>query len=168
MTEHGSLLDQVLGGVWLSLAAVALAGRGEVINSLTLHGKLRLSSPTQVAVGKGREWVEMLREVTVPKHWFWHFYLVALAVAVALLDGRPSLVGLLFLVHVLRRLGEQLLLFPRRRSRMHLLAYCLGLGFYPLYGLSLWAGAAAAGGAAAAAAGGGGGGGGAAGGGGGG
>jgi hypothetical protein len=81
----------------------------------------------------------LLQDVTVPKSWFWHFYLIAVAVAVALLDARPTLAAGLFLFHVSRRLLEQLFLFGRRsHSRMNLLAYFLGLGFYPLYGLSLW------------------------------
>jgi 3-oxo-5-alpha-steroid 4-dehydrogenase 3 len=128
--------DVWLAGIWLVLAAAAFLGQSELFNSLTLHGKLRMSAETRPS--------SLLQDVTVPKSWFWHFYLIAVAVAVALLHARPSVAAGLFFIHVSRRLLEQLFLFGRRsRSRMNVLAYFLGLGFYPLYGLSIWASATA-------------------------
>ena len=133
------MLDPALKVVWLLLAVTAVAARGASVEYLMLHGKLRGGIGTWPST---RLKQNAFSDLTVPKSWFWHFYLLAVAVAVALLDAKVDLLGILFLVHAVRRLCEQLLLFPKSKpmSRMHLFAYFLGLGFYPLFGLSVMAG----------------------------
>lgn len=106
---------------WLVMTVAALVSPFVLPASFTTHGKQRI---------KGSRY-------SVPKRWFSHFYIVAFTISIALFFvDRPSLS---FSMHALRRLIEQVFLFPYPRdSKMHVLAYLLGLVFYPLVGLSFW------------------------------
>jgi len=106
---------------WAVMTATALVAPLALPKSLTAHGKQR-----EADLG-----------YSGPKSWFSHFYIVALASAVTL--HYFDLGWLTFTLHSLRRLLEQSWLFPSRSgSRMHVLAYLLGLAFYPLLAVSFW------------------------------
>jgi hypothetical protein len=124
-----------VGIVWLALTTLCLISRlSGILKSFTLHGKLR---EDKVQLPRSSIWQVLLVEATVSKRIFWHFYIVAVAVAAALCEYGE--VGFLFLLHSLRRLLEQFFLFTgNRNTRMHLCAYLLGLCFYPLVGVSIW------------------------------
>ena len=90
------------------------------LTELTLHGKLVTNSDTGTLV---------------PKRLFYHFYVFAM-VALLLVGAYRWLGGILALLHVTRRLCEQIWLFPySRTSRMHVTAYIFGFFFY--LGMSL-------------------------------
>ena len=79
---------------------------------------------------------------TVPKRWFTHFYVVGVLVSVLVMMNRQySLLSFLFCFQCSRRLIESVLLFPgKKESRMSLLAYLVGIVFYPLVRLSILVG----------------------------
>ena len=115
------IVSQAVVSCWVLLTVVALVSPFILSENIISHGKQR---------AKGSRF-------SVPKTWFSHFYVLAFLISIGLffLD-RGSLS---FCMHALRRLVEQLFLFPYpRESKMHVLAYLLGLVFYPLVGVSFW------------------------------
>ena len=94
------------------------------IRSLVLHGKL-IGSPKDSAL-------------LIPKSWFNHFYMYGICALFILCPNTGSFGWLLLLVHLMRRLIEEVWLFPvDETSRMHVGAYMLGFLFYTLVAFSV-------------------------------
>ena len=84
---------------------------------MVYHGKL-------LKITTGSRWF-------VPKAWFSHFYIYGLLVSLMLSENRGTLGSFLLILHLFRRLCEQLFLFPNEKeSKMHAAAYVLGYVFY--------------------------------------
>ena len=104
--------DNLLLGFWIAMTLAAVASTSGCLSAITLHGKMASESSM---------W-------HVPKYWFYHFYLFGIGInwAVHGLESNPFLI-----VHLTRRLVEQLWLFPySKESKMHVLAYLVGYVFY--------------------------------------
>ena len=94
------------------------------MRDLVLHGKL-------VAVSSQIGFL-------VPKRWFYHFYLFGIFAVLALSKDRGSVGTVCLLVHLLRRLVEELWIFHKSgSSRMHVGAYMFGYLFYTGVALSV-------------------------------
>jgi 3-oxo-5-alpha-steroid 4-dehydrogenase 3 len=116
-TLRSSSLDVFLSTFWVSstIAAVFSAFPISVVNRWTKHGKL-----IRGADDRG----------FVPKSWFSHFYIYAIAIT-WLVTVKGSSGRYWLLLHLWRRLIEQTMLFPSsERSKMHVSAYLYGFLFY--------------------------------------
>ena len=110
--------DNFLMVFWVMMSVSALAATSPRLASVTLHGKLAKKSSWQV-----------------PKYWFFHFYVFAIGLNCAI--HRAS-VNVFLVAHLVRRLVEQLILFPySKESKMHVLAYIVGYTFYTAVTLSV-------------------------------
>lgn len=116
------LFDTLFIVFHLSASAAALAAASiPPLSAFLGYGKtLPLRSP-------------LLARITVPKDWFWHFYieLAALLIFSTCWKHEFRMRQVLLLIHALRRTYEQFFVFkPNKRSRMHLAHYFVGLMFY--------------------------------------
>lgn len=81
----------------------------------------------------GKTFESISISISVPKKWFLHFYVVGLisTLTVCVLNGTFSLAVLLLLLHVSRRCYECVCIHAwRTDSKMHLVAYIVGLTHY--------------------------------------
>ncbi|KAI9189542.1 hypothetical protein H9P43_000975 [Blastocladiella emersonii ATCC 22665] len=77
------------------------------------------------------DWLTILLSLRVPKSWFSHFYVVAIAMAAGLaVTTGASWPLFLFACHAARRHWEQRRFFAGSASKMHTGHYLLGLSFY--------------------------------------
>ena len=116
-------VDVILTVFWVSLSLLAMVSALpiRVMRDFTLHGKLV----------NGR-----LSRLYVPKHWFYHFYLYGLIIAMVL--GIHTTGTCLFTLHLARRLIEQVYLYPcTPNSRMHVSAYVFGFVYYTAAALTI-------------------------------
>ena len=119
-----STLDIILSTFWLGAIGAALfsAFPISIINRWTKHGKL-----IRGADASG----------FVPKKWFSHFYLYGI-LATWILTRWGSSGRYWLLVHLWRRLIEQVVLFPSSESsKMHVSAYLFGFLFYTAVALTV-------------------------------
>ena len=115
------------------LASFEGSSRAAFLSSLVRHGR-----GYKVEESKGRD------VFRVSKSLFWHFYLVSTGIGLWLLTSSSSssssasdkMVKVLFLLHSLRRLYENLAWF-RYTTSMHLIHYLVGLSFYPIVWLMI-------------------------------
>lgn len=98
-------------------------------SALFSHGKAATTNtPTN------NNWITKL---TVPKHFFWHFYAFGLLCSTAVFVQIRSIAALLLAVQCLRRILECFWVMPGAKgSRMHLIHYLIGLSYYPALLLS--------------------------------
>ncbi|KAL7749176.1 hypothetical protein RI367_005326 [Sorochytrium milnesiophthora] len=155
MQSAGTASDELWRGMlWLCTAyyAAIVTALGVILtlrslSPLLFHGKQLQHQQHQQQQKEhpqqqrhGFQW--RFQQMLVSKQWFWHFY--ALAVACCIGNMRTmtgSLPFLCFFVHVARRLYEQLAVFPRSHSLMHVGHYLLGMSYYAFTSLSFIASA---------------------------
>ena len=147
--------------VWaVAISAVVAAASLPATRNISRYGKL-LTPQQRVpgSSGAARSYWDRFEDMTVPKAWFLHYYVVGsvwhgllLLAAGAALTVRRTHVGergtptptdlfstvgsatffasLLFQLHLLRRLLECLFMSKASEARMHVLVYMGGLAFY--------------------------------------
>ena len=99
----------VLTGSSSSESAIQLVSHGKLIGSTGVPGYL------------------------VPKNWFSHFYIYGVFAMLLVAENRGSLGWILLFAHLVRRVIEQVYLFPGDKdSKMHVGAYMLGFLFYTM------------------------------------
>ena len=133
--------------IYLTLTLAAVASRFvSFLQALTLHGKTKKIVTLTYAHSLTR-WIQ---QVTVPKSWFLHFYLVGFIVTLLVLTItveqstmfymyeptkstlRWTLTQILLLLHLLRRCYECYYVHQYDSSRMHLVGYSIGLLHYSI------------------------------------
>ena len=99
--------------------------------------------------------LQWLSKVTVPKNWFWHYYLLSVGLSVlwgyqALsahfgfldmlrrVDGRTAIVWSMMLVQGCRRLYESLDIQRKSPARMWFGHYLVGCAFYAAMSITVW------------------------------
>jgi hypothetical protein len=96
------------------------------------HGKASSTVPASSCIER----------LLLPKRFFWHFYLLGVALsASALATLSFNLPTLLLFVQCSRRLSECFTILPgaaSSASRMHLIHYLIGLSYYPVLLASYW------------------------------
>ncbi|CEM34139.1 unnamed protein product [Vitrella brassicaformis CCMP3155] len=157
------LLDATIIFYYLAGAVFAfLTCWSQTLRRWSLHGPLqregRVTKGTREA-GRGiLQWIWVwLDDLWVPKCWFWHFYLLGVVwnavcvvwAATTTVNGASLVSLVLYEAHLGRRLLEQRILFGgtsgrERRdkddqpsSRMHVVAYLVGLSFYVVTPIAL-------------------------------
>lgn len=81
-----------------------------------------------------------ITSLTVPKHFFWHFYALGFAASIAYIAViRDNLSAVLLSFQCFRRLVECFLVMPGAEgSRMHLIHYLIGISYYPVLLLTFY------------------------------
>ena len=130
MMQWNCCLWLALAPVYCGLTATALVSpHTPLLRFLSQHGKTRIISTKKKAPppSLARVW-----NVTVPKRWFTHFYVMGLFNAVVVLRRRSiDVPSVLLLLHLSRRLMECLLVHKwSTGSKMHLAGYLLGILHY--------------------------------------
>lgn len=111
-----------------SAGAAVLAANFPPLNSFINYGKTRKRSLTA-----SRSLVQILADVTVPKSWFYHFYILLVSLLVSRCYKKQSMNAreVFLLCQGLRRLLEQFYTFhASANSKMHLSHYIVGILFY--------------------------------------
>ena len=121
------ILDSFSSYFWVALTVVALftgLSSSRFISELVSHGKL-VVSPDRY-------------NLRVPKSWFSHFYIYGILAMILISPNRGSFGWTLAVLHLIRRLVEQIICFPNDGgSMMHGAAYMLGFLFYTMVALSV-------------------------------
>lgn len=124
MLSQAQLADALPTVTLLAASVCVLAAKYiKALNPLLKYGKTwERSSKSQLS------W---LFNSTVPKRWFYHFYILSLAVVcVRSVQHGLSLRRLLLIIQASRRLAEELLLFRPSNAKIHLTHYIVGIVFY--------------------------------------
>lgn len=120
----------VLAALFLSASSssVLIAIRLPQLKRLLYYGKVRKpAKDTQNGL------LEQMFELTVPKHFFWHFYAILIISVLfrSYITGNTNIRAILLLLQGIRRLIEQFMLFSSSpKSRMHISHYLVGILFY--------------------------------------
>lgn len=133
--------------IYLSLTFAVVASRFmSFLQALTFHGKTKKVVPLTFKY----TFTQWIQQVTVPKSWFLHFYLVGLIVTCLVLTIpkeeshlfylyeptysklRWTLTQSLLVLHLLRRCYECCYVHRYGSSQMHLVGYCIGVLHYLL------------------------------------
>eukprot|EP00919_Chromeraceae_sp_WS-2016_P055348 GHVR01131556.1.p1 GENE.GHVR01131556.1~~GHVR01131556.1.p1 ORF type:complete len:262 (+),score=11.87 GHVR01131556.1:26-811(+) len=135
------MLDKCVATYWVVIVFGILCSVTPQLRCFSLHGRFN-------ALGTGNSQVDNFQAWTVPKCLFWCFYgwgllyhsIVTLALYTAGARGRGLWLAFVVILHLLRRLLEQLFILNNysNSSRMHILAFLLGLTFYPFISMNLY------------------------------
>lgn len=128
--------------MFLAMASAVLVVRFTSLDKLLHYGKTYDPSKSKLP----SQWYNRIFQWYVPKHWFWHFYLLSSVLsAVSLICfyhvtpywTSGTIINTLMLVHGLRRLFECHFFHKPDSSRiqiplMHITHYLVGIAFYSL------------------------------------
>lgn len=122
---------------FISTVAIISSSFVQPANYITVHGKLNKKAPNLGSIEKASSnssLVCFILELTVNKAWFRYFYIIGIfTTAVCIYLSYPNYYRLLiFLLHVIRRLYEELFILHHntKYSRMSIFVFLFGLSYY--------------------------------------
>ena len=150
------LVIYVLRAYFLSTSAVVLIARAipQLRTAFIPYGKTYNGSPNKATI------LQRLSDITVPKSWFWHFYLLSTTLSIfwvmqfiscanrsqlcisewlQLVNGRALMCWMLMFVHGCRRLFETIFVQKASSARMWIGHYLVGCAFYFMMSITVFA-----------------------------
>lgn len=145
MTETFNIL-YIASCIFLIFASanVILASAITILRPFLYYGKVqqRKHATTKKSDDDDEPVITLITEkLTVPKSWFIHFYIMSFAVClgIAYYKGfNNDLLLILSTIHSIRRIIECYFEHSNPTSRIQLVHYLVGLGFYSTQGIATW------------------------------